>query len=517
MARLWAFLIIALLVCGCGGGGGDDQPVARTDPGNIVPAPANPAQPAQPAQQKTFTIPNFGTNQQAILVSGFQPPTQQPAQTASYTVNSNNRGLPTTARQGEAPTQDPLVSVCAAPLFHQAEPPAPTAREILGRGVVSRFETLAEGSQQSFFVATTGQRVTAQKVLEPNETIHCTIFAQVVNNTPILSRARALEFARAFDNNNPFRPGDGIYNQVRAVFGSEWNQNPPGGRDGDTKVVFLFLNAQGIGNNGFFGFFNPSDSLSLAQNANSNEAEILYFNANKTTDELIGTIAHEFQHMINYNQKVIRQGQFPAGAQSENLSVNEGLSVLAEDIAGYTLNSGNGFQFSVVRSYLNAPQNFSFFRFTNFEYGQGYLFFRYVFEQFGSQTITSISTSTEVGLTNLNANLVPGFQEVFRRWTIANHATNLTGANLPNEFRYPSGFQTNGTFPGLGTLPGPAFLTAPTNGNFTTPTQDPWSAAYLRYAGGNGTALTLQFTQPADVTTSLLHESPTGSFSSAQQ
>ncbi|MCA9797261.1 MAG: hypothetical protein KC910_35870, partial [Candidatus Eremiobacteraeota bacterium] len=371
------------------------------------------------ATPRTFTIPNFGANQKAVFLNSLTPATDAAGSNQTVQLVSNNRSLPVSARVEETVTRSDDPIGCGLMLL-QEEPVRPTDLGVLGRGVLPRFQELAEGSVETFFSSFTGLNVTCQKVLEPNETLHCTIFAEVVSGTPVVSRARALQIAQAFDSNNPFKAGGGIYDQVRAIFGSEWNLNPVGGRDGDTKVVLVFMRSSSIGGTGLFGFFRPTDASPKSQVPNSNEGEILYLNSDRTLDEQLGTIAHEFKHMISYNTKVIRQGTFPAGAPFENLSIEEGLAVLAEQLVGYTMEQGNSFQFTVVRNYLQAPQSFNFFTFSTSNsgyYGQGYLFFRYVLEQFGQQTITNIATSTSVGLANLNQNLAPGFAEVFRRWT----------------------------------------------------------------------------------------------------
>ncbi|MGE0489053.1 MAG: hypothetical protein AB7S38_07540 [Vulcanimicrobiota bacterium] len=467
---------------------------------------------------RTFTVPNFGANQKAVFLSGLTPPTDAAGGNQTIQLVSNNRSLPTVARAEEAtPASTSNEPIGCGMVLLREEPVRPTDQALSRSGVLPRFQELAEGSVETFFSSFTGQTITTQKVLEPNETIRCTIFAEVVSGAPVVSRARALQIAEAFDTDNPFLPGPGgIYDQVRAIYGSEWSAL--GGRDGDAKIVLVFMRSASIGGTGLFGFFRPTDASLKSQIANSNEGEILYLNADRTLDEQLGTIAHEFKHMISYNTKVIRQGAFPANAPFENLSVEEGLAVLAEQLIGYTMERGNSFQFIVSRNYLQAPQNFDFFTFSTSNagyYGQGYLFFRYVLEHFGQQTITNIAMSTSTGLTNLNQNLAPGFAEVFRRWTVANYVCNL-GGTPPTIYTYPSGFRTQGNIPAVGTLPGPAVLNAPNSGTFSTPVQGNWSAAYVGYQNGNGTALEITFTPPANSTQQLLFENPTGTFTSLQ-
>lgn len=507
--NLWRRLLAAALtlatVAGCGGGGGDDGEVVAQ---NAVAVPQQPApQIPQAPTNKTlnFSVQNFGPTDSVMVVSNFTP-TGELDPDGTLDVTTSNR----------VETDDELLR-CATPELLSQPIEAPKT-ELYGKstgGTLHRFQELPEGAQRDFFVTTSSQTITAQKVLEPGETVHCTIFAQVVGGNPILSRDRALEIAMAWDTENPAQTGDGIYNQVRAAFGSEWTDG--GGADGDSKVVLLFLNPDGLGSSTLLGFFNPIDANPRAQNAQSNEAEILYVNSERGLEFILGTLAHEFQHMLNHNAKVYQQGTFPAGAVAEVVAINEGLSVLSEQICGFSLEAGNNtFIFAVVQRYLINPGAHSFFNFfeVSQDYGQGYLFFRYVMEHFGVQTVRNIASSTGVGLANLDQNLPGGFAEIFRRWTVANHATNI-GGPVPDIYRYPSGFRTDGAFP-LGSLPGVRFETIPANGNVNSANLKAWSAQYGKVEGGDGTALGVQVVLHTLGGAGLVVERPGGTFSNFQ-
>ena len=70
--------------------------------------------------------------------------------------------------------------------------------------------------------------------------------------------------------------------------------------DGNGKIIILLMDInvnKGSGSQ-VLGYFNPMDMHGY------NEGEILYMdisNANNKTDNAIGTIIHEFQHLINYS------------------------------------------------------------------------------------------------------------------------------------------------------------------------------------------------------------------------
>lgn len=373
-----------------------------------------------------------------------------------------------------------------------------------------RYQELEEGAREDFFLVPVMRAVPGQKMLAPNETLHCTIFAEVVGGNPVIDRTKALEVARAFDSNNPQRPGSGIYSQVRAVFGSEWNQNPPGGNDGDEKIVIFFFSSQTLGQ-GLFGFVSPADSNPNG-GSSSNKGEIIYINADKSPYQTLATLSHEFQHVINQNQKVNQQGANPTNAQEENLTVNEGLAELSEEVCGYTLETGNELLALVINNYLEKPQDHEFFNFFQggLSYGQGYLFFRFVREQYGDEVIRRLSTDTRTGRPNLDAHLPGGFAEVFRRWVIANYATNL-GDSVPSIYRYPSGLRTNGTYP-AGTLVGVKTFPMAANRDTSSASLRPWSASYLTIENKTGSGLRATIT-PADSSPyGLLFEQTEGDF-----
>ena len=89
--------------------------------------------------------------------------------------------------------------------------------------------------------------------------------------------------------------------------------------DANGKIIILLMDinkTKGSGNQ-VLGYFNPSDMHG------NNKGEILYMdisNANNNTDKAIGTIIHEFQHLINYSYVI-------GGERNEMSSwLNEALS-----------------------------------------------------------------------------------------------------------------------------------------------------------------------------------------------
>ncbi|HIB65181.1 MAG TPA: hypothetical protein EYO33_08740 [Phycisphaerales bacterium] len=525
--RLPVALITALTLStlGCGGGGGNDDVVARAQgsgQATTTVGTTNPGTVTVPiTQSKTFTFPTFSVNSRLAVVGNFQTSTETPNETGTLTTVLSDLGaIPRVAARVDPSAQESgsfenpcgFPDACAIDRLI-GEPRAQQSTS--STAIRPRFQELAEGAEEDFFLVPAFKSVTGRKILQPNETVHCTIFAEVVGGNPVIDRSKALEIAQAFDSNNPQRPGSGIYDQARAVFGSEWNQNPTGGNDGDTKVVIFFFSSQTLGN-GLFGYVSPADGNPNG-GSSSNKGEILYINADKSTYQTLATISHEFQHLINQNQKINQQGLNPANAKDENVSVNEGLSGLSEEVCGYTLNSGNNLLLAVLNDYLEKPEQHEFFNFSRagLGYGQGYLFFKYVREHFGDQTIRNICTDTGSGLANLNKHLPNGFPEIFRRWTIANYATNLSG-NVPSIYKYPSGFRTDGTYP-AGTLVGVKVNTMGNNATNPTNALRPWSCNYQILESEPGVGVQATVNPASGSPYGVIFESSKGQFTSLEQ
>jgi len=379
----------------------------------------------------------------------------------------------------------------------------------------ARYSEIPEGETTTLYIATTGNTVTVQKMHDNSETTSTLVFAEVVGGLPVASKATALEVDSRFGTwNNYDVSGMGIGPRVRSVFGSEWSTG--GGRDGETKVVFVLLSSNGIGGANLYGFFRPNDAFSKAQIANSNEGEILYMNATYFSGDMfdgLATVAHEFQHMCNFNQKYVREGAF--NGTDEDDTINEGQSVLAEEKSGFGLvapGGGNSFVFGAARAYLQAPHSYAFFTFDNYnaDYGKGYLLMKYLHDRFGVDTLTRIATSPAVGRNNIaNQTGVP-FATLFQDWALANLLDPVAGA--PVKYTY-SGLNLDSTYnirgAGNVNLPSatPARSASPPTSE-TTLTLKPWANLYSRYSGGDGSPLDLTLRIPASTATNLVVESP---------
>ncbi len=187
----------------------------------------------------------------------------------------------------------------------------------------------------------------------------------------------------------------GIFEIDVQVFG-----DPPD-FDGNSKVDFLLTDIQDgwDGSGSFFGgFFNPGDQTT---NAGSNKADILYIdtypgiynelngNATYNTRSVLGTVSHEFQHLIQY-----------ANDRSEKTWVNEGLSELSSFLCGYGLRTP---QYYLKNTHLrlsswNAENSLP-------HYSRVALWTYYLYEKYGLSLITEISKNNKQSMDGINSAL----------------------------------------------------------------------------------------------------------------
>jgi hypothetical protein len=153
------------------------------------------------------------------------------------------------------------------------------------------------------------------------------------NNDNKITRAQAQMLASKFDE---------IYRRETPVFGYEYGGGVPvddstyGGVDGDPRIQILvsdiyydFTSTQAGGTFGYFWSKDYYQQDKLAGNVKTNLAEIFYLDAHFTDryqDGMVSTLAHEFQHMINFNEKYINRRKV------SSTWFDEMLAMLAEDM-----------------------------------------------------------------------------------------------------------------------------------------------------------------------------------------
>ncbi len=209
---------------------------------------------------------------------------------------------------------------------------------------------------------------------------------------------------------------------------------------GDRRINVMVVNPQTMG--GLGGYFSGANYMTqsalncLHGNYESNQAPFIFvgwFGGNGTAyelqEDLVRSTAHELQHLINFvNHSILATGAATASFNgTESTFVNEGLSMLAQDLAVNNMYGAQGVQFDAddalarANVFLADPGNYSLSGFIGIDppgwgsgapqyncyggcYGAAYLFERYLRDRFGGDAYThAIETSGVVGGANLQA------------------------------------------------------------------------------------------------------------------
>ncbi|HUH11666.1 MAG TPA: IPT/TIG domain-containing protein [Longimicrobiales bacterium] len=251
---------------------------------------------------------------------------------------------------------------------------------------------------------------------------------------------------------------DPIYPTDVRVFGA------PSDVDANERITILFTPVVNEltpkGSRGFVaGFFFAWD---LTTNAGSNQAEIFYsvvpdpngqFGDARTVTRILEVVppvlAHEFQHMIHYHQKVRLRG----GSQ-EALWLSEGLAHMAEDLVGEEflrrgdVESAVDFKqdnFARAALYLQRPDTVSLLAIKQpgnlGERGAAWLFLLHLMGHYGGEDlITRLTQTTRSSVSNVRAETGQSWMRLLSDWVVANYADDLAalaGTALESRFTYP--------------------------------------------------------------------------------
>lgn len=203
-----------------------------------------------------------------------------------------------------------------------------------------------------------------------------------------------------------------IYPILTQNYGSEWKP----GVDNDNKITILIHPMTEAAS----GYFNPGDEYPTAQVSTSNQREMVYLDANKITSSLNKSfLAHEFTHLITFNQKDKTYGV------SEETWLNELRAEYAPTLAGYDNNYQGSYLQKRVNAFLeNCSDSLTEWQGKASDYGVINLFAQYLADQYGKEILINSLKSKEIGITSLNSALRKNgfsedFSKIFTNWTIA--------------------------------------------------------------------------------------------------
>ena len=209
-----------------------------------------------------------------------------------------------------------------------------------------------------------------------------------------------------------------IYPKLTQFFGGVWDP----GIDGDSRITVLISNLQD--NAG--GYFDSCHEYSRSQCGHSNEREMIHVNADFIFDSKMNAfIAHELQHLINWNQKERISGL------GEDIWLNEMRSEYAPGFLGYNDPYSESTLEMRVKNFLDNLSNpLGEWKNESGDYGVIALLGQYLADQFGANIFSLLSKNNLTGIVSINkalqeAGYTENFDEIFNNWSLSNYFNNL--------------------------------------------------------------------------------------------
>lgn len=272
----------------------------------------------------------------------------------------------------------------------------------------------------------------------------------------------------------------------------------------DGRFDVLIVDVAALGGTG--GYFNGADLMTQAAlnclNAGgaayeSNEMPLVVVGWSaalgsdyELREDLVRSSAHELQHMINFvHHAILPQGAAsPSYSATESPYINEGLSMLAQDLAvarmyGSSGVAHDGDALQRVGVFLAAPQNYSIRAFSGVDpgaasasyncaegcYGGAMLLQRYLYDRFGGDAYAHAMESGAVGTANLQAATGESASQLLGDFALAlaaaNGGTGTPGSAFGSGTLAPGGqyrdqFGGSTVLPALGSAPASAGVVA---------------------------------------------------------
>ena len=274
------------------------------------------------------------------------------------------------------------------------------------------------------------------------------------------------------------RPGAGndIYDWVTSIFGAPWGDHPysniiPPEAAGQIHVLFYDIDGDGPWSEGEWrtmGYFHARHNFLRTALSDSNErlmfvmdAPLMAFREGSSWDvtddvprRMISTLTHEFQHMIHFYQKMVRQG-----GRSEAW-LNEMASMVAEDLVaaktgsdgprGVTYDDPTAGEGENWRGRLPAYNYHNYVQVTAWDrsnlassYSINYALGAYLARTYGGAALFGdIVTNGESGVAAIETALrthhhADSFGDVLANWAVANLLSDNPRA--PSPYRYNTG------------------------------------------------------------------------------
>lgn len=207
---------------------------------------------------------------------------------------------------------------------------------------------------------------------------------------------------------------DRIYPIETEFFGAA----PSPGIDGDERITIVLTPL--VSNVG--GYFDTTNQYTVTDSRTSNEREMFYLNINQLSDarRLNSFLAHEFQHLITFQQKdILRNVQ-------DDIWLNELRSEYAVDLLGYNNPfSGANLERRAIALVREPEDSLTEWKNEFADYGAIAIFGQYLAERFSPRIIADTLKSNRAGILSIDDALslngiVRTAEEIFGDWLVAN-------------------------------------------------------------------------------------------------
>ncbi len=383
--------------------------------------------------QNTPVVTVAATSAPAASSTPIQPgaptPTPPPTVTPTTKYSEPVAPTPTSTRVPVTPITIPKVTPTptATPAIIPAPPepilPAPPDRDLqdLGKRLVPGYaepktdlasDPLILGQQIDFWVSRDGGSVLVSGVVSYISDNAYWVFENGYEPDP----DDIAEVAGKFESD--------VWPSVTGVFGLPLTP----GIDGDDRMVVY----TSVLRTGVAGYFSAADSYPKEIRPHSNQREALYMSANRvnlTSTEYLSVIAHELQHATHF-----------ATDSSEDSWINEGLSEISAEIAGFARSAASSFVRAPATSLTAWAQDITV---SAANYGAANLFFAFLASHYGgNDMLAAIAANQEDGIASIDSSLAQqGYDvtadDVYADWLIANYLSTNEGPYGYDEHSVP--------------------------------------------------------------------------------
>ena len=386
----------------------------------VVPTPSSTPSPDTPPLATVERLSGTATTVPLLSFSPPNTPTETPTQPAPTQIQivpgTTSGGDPVPATETavvSTPTPMPTSTPVVMPVTAEPNIPTPPDRDLqdLGRRLIDGYiEPINFGSSEPF---TLGQKVDFWvsrdngDVEIRGEVMHISPHAYwIFENGFLPDTDDIVEVVKKFESD--------VWPAVTDVFGLPLTP----GIDGDDRMVVY----NAVLRSGVAGYFSAADSYPVQIRKHSNQREALYMSADRidlNTTEYLSVIAHELQHATHF-----------ASDPSEDSWVNEGLSEIAVEIAGFARSAESAFVRAPSTSLVDWAQQIGV---SAANYGAAKLYFAFVASHYGgNDMLAAIARHPEDGINSVDSTLAErGFNvtadDVFANWLIANYLSTDEG------------------------------------------------------------------------------------------